>query len=43
VEAFEPSDDSTLILEVLMDIREYVERIIDLLEDDDGEESEEDT
>jgi hypothetical protein len=36
-------DATTLIMEALFDIRRGVERILDLLEEDDGEEEEEDT
>jgi hypothetical protein len=36
-------DDATIIMEVLFDIRRGVERILDLLEEDDGQEEEEDT
>jgi hypothetical protein len=38
----EPADDVTLIMEVLLDIRRSVDRIIQLLEDENGEEEEED-
>jgi hypothetical protein len=37
----EPADDVTLIMEVLFDIRRSVDRIIELLEDDDDEAEEE--
>ena len=35
-------DDATLIMEVLVDVRRDVRRIIDILEGTDGEEREED-
>ena len=39
----EPFDDTALIMEALMEIREDVHYIIKLLEDEDGEAEEEDT
>jgi hypothetical protein len=38
VDPFSPSDDVTLILDVLLDVRRKVDRIIYLLEDEDEEE-----
>jgi hypothetical protein len=38
----EPFDDTTLIMEALLEIRENVRHIRRLLESDDGEEEEED-
>jgi hypothetical protein len=38
----EPFDDTTLIMEALLEIREDVRHIVKLLEDEDGEEEEED-
>jgi hypothetical protein len=38
VDPFSPSDDVTLIMEVLLDVRRKVDRIIYLLEDEDEEE-----
>jgi hypothetical protein len=39
----EPFDDTTLIMEALLEIRENVRRIRRLLEDEDGEEEEEES
>jgi hypothetical protein len=36
----EPFDDTTLIMEALLEIRERVRYIVRLLEDEDGEEEE---
>jgi hypothetical protein len=38
LDPFDPGDDTTLIMEVLLDLRSKVDRIIDLLEDEDEEE-----
>jgi hypothetical protein len=38
----EPFDDTSLIIEALLEIREKVRHIVRLLEDEDGEEEEED-
>jgi hypothetical protein len=38
MDPFGPVDDTTLIMEVLLDVRRKVDRIIDLLEEDDEEE-----
>jgi hypothetical protein len=38
----EPLDDTTLIMEALLEIREQVRYIVRLLEDENGEEEEED-
>ena len=40
--ALDLPDDRTLILEVLFDVRSGVRHIVDLLEDEDEEETEED-